>query len=378
MGRFILLVMCLLSQSAWAVGTATTNVFHYAQKGDSFEVERWIRKGGNPSYVYFSEGKNAIQHDKRYTPVHAALAWAEGDPVDVIRVLLKYDADIEYFADVNLKYATKDSFGVPPLYRAVSRDYVESARALIRAGAKTHYDYRRFDEPALATGDPFEPDVVFADARKMERWKARATLTSYVESAAMATMLSQENAISLVELGDLLAQGNIYGWKPGYAALADQFLRELEGYNRKSESLSEADRQALVSLNKIKAGLAKTLLLAVDEKGCSLSEDLFEEGGVKLNLLIVVAESSGPVCYQYFQRKGLDWPDDVKAVGAGPLHVAVRFNNSKLVKWMIEKNPGLLDSKDNEGRRPLLYSQNEGMVRFLFQNGATPPESWKD
>ncbi len=397
MGRFILLLVCLVSQAAWAASTATTNVFHHAQKGDSFEVERWIRKGGNPSYVYFSKGENAMQHDKRYTPVHAALAWAGGDPVDVIRVLLKYDADIEYFADVNLRYATKDSYGIPPLYRAVSRDQVESARALIRAGAKTRYDYRRFDEPELAKGDPFDPDVVFADSRKMQQWKARAALTSYVESAEMATMLSQENAISMVELGALLAQGKpygrelaaklgvspfatgkIYGVDPGYVALVGEFLQELDGYNRKSGSLSEEDRQLLASLNKMKAGLAKELLLAVDESGCSLSEDLFVEGGVKLNLLIIVAESGGPVCYQYFQRKGLGWPDDVKAVGAGPLHVAVRFNNSNLAKWLIEQDPGLLDSKDNEGRRPLLYSQNEGMVRFLLQNGATPPEAWKD
>ncbi|WP_323753590.1 ankyrin repeat domain-containing protein [Marinobacter sp.] len=372
LGRVFLLLMCFWGQTAWAASTATTNVFHHAQAGDSFEVERWIRKGGNPSYIYHQKGEG-MRHDKTFTPMHAALAWAghKDDPVDVVRVLLKYNADIDYFADLNLKYATKDSFSIPPLYRAVSNDQVESARALIKAGAKTQYDYRDFEEPEL---DKSDPAWVFGTERA---WRRRAVLATYVNSVAMTRMLFQEDVLSLAEVAGTLDERKDFVPQSGYSHLVEEYFQVLDGYTKKLSSLPEREQKLLNTMNKARFKLVGALMYVDDEKGCAMAEALLDEAGRKVDLGEVIAAKGSPVCYQYFKRQGASWPDSAKQLGVGPLHVAVKFNNHRLVEWLIEQDPSLLTSRDNEGRRPLLYSQNDAMVKFLLDHGATPPEAWK-
>ncbi|WP_223671133.1 ankyrin repeat domain-containing protein [Kangiella shandongensis] len=374
MGRIILLLICLLSQSAWAISTATQNVFHHAQKGDSFEVERWLRKGGDPSHLYFSKGEG-VSHDKTFTPMHAALAWAESDkdPADVVRVLLKYDADFEYFADINLKYATKDSFTIPPLYRAVMNDQVESARLLIEAGAPIGYNYRSFKEPEL---DMDDPAAVFGTEKA---WRRRASLASYVDSTPMANMLFQKGAISVTDMGDMLNVRKDFVPQAGYSTLVEEYLQRLNNLSRskKLSTFSESFQQKVSRLNKLKFRLIGALVYVNDAKGCTLAKHLSEKAGRSLNLGSVIASKGSPFCYQYFKKQGMLWPESAKKIGAGPLHVAVKYNNKRMIKWLIKKDPELLNSKDKQGRRPLLYSQSDAMVKFLLSLGATPPEEWK-
>ncbi|WP_188093630.1 ankyrin repeat domain-containing protein [Marinobacter salinexigens] len=313
-----------------------------------------------------------MRHDKTFTPMHAALAWADykDDPVDVVRVLLKYNADIDYFADLNLKYATKDSFSIPPLYRAVSKDQVESARALIKAGAKTQYDYRKFDEPEL---DKSDPAWVFGNEKA---WKKRAALVSYVDSVAMTRMLLQEKVLSLADVAATLDQRKDFVPQPGYSQLVEEYFQTLGGFTKKLNSLPESDQTLLNTMNKAKFKLVGALMYVEDEKGCEMAEALLDEAGRSVDLGEVVAAKASPVCYQYFKRQGAPWPESAKQLGVGPLHVAVKFNNHRLAAWLIEQDPDLLNSQDNEGRRPLLYSQNDAMVKFLLDHGATPPEAW--
>lgn len=372
MVRITLLLACLFCQSAWAVSPATNNLFHYAQKGDSFEVERWIREGGDPSYIYLSEGEG-MKNAKTFTPMHAALSWAESseDPVDVVRVLLKYNADIDYFADINLRYATEDSFSIPPLYRAVMKDKVESAKALIRAGAKIRYDYRDFKEPEL---DRTDPAAVFGTEKA---WKQRAALVSYVDSVAMSRMLLEQDAVSLVDVGELLNRRKDFVPQPGYSSLVEEYFRILDGYTSRLSTFSDNEQQAINRLNKMKFRLVGALMYVNDEKGCAMAKALTDKAGAKLDLGKVITHKGSPVCYQFFKQQGVPWPESLKKLGVGPLHLAVRTNNLRVVEWLIEQDSSMLNSQDKEGRRPILYSQNNAMVKFLLDRGATLPEELK-
>jgi len=118
------------------------------------------------------------------------------------------------------------------------------------------------------------------------------------------------------------------------------------------------------------------LTFANDKESCAKARVLLEEAGTKLDLRKVIAYRGSPVCYQHFKQQGVPWPESAKELGIGPLHVAVKYNNRRMVTWLIQQNPDLLSSQDKEGRRPLLYSQDDAMVKFLLEHGATPPEKW--
>lgn len=123
-------------------------------------------------------------------------------------------------------------------------------------------------------------------------------------------------------------------------------------------------------------GIASGLEGAEKKEGCAKALALLEGAGMKLDLGKVIAYKGSPVCYQNFKQQGMPWPEAAKRLGVGPLHVAVKYNNREMITWLIQQAPDLLDSQDKEGRRPLLYSQDDAMVKFLLDHGATPPEEW--
>lgn len=115
---------------------------------------------------------------------------------------------------------------------------------------------------------------------------------------------------------------------------------------------------------------------AWENGGCARAKVLVEESGTGLDLGKVIAYKGSPVCYQYFKQQGMLWPESANKLGVGPLHVAVKYNNRKMVTWLTQQDPDLWNSQDKEGRRPFLYSQDDAMTMFLLNHGATPPEEW--
>lgn len=113
-----------------------------------------------------------------------------------------------------------------------------------------------------------------------------------------------------------------------------------------------------------------------EHRGCDRVIALAQASRIRLDLGKAIACQVSPSCYQLFRQEGMPWPRAAKDLGAGPLHVAVKYNNREMIKWLIQKTPQLLDNLDKEGRRPLLYAQNDAMVKFLLKHGATPPEEW--
>ncbi|WP_158683672.1 hypothetical protein [Pseudoalteromonas sp. T1lg22] len=371
MYRFILLAITSLQLGNTVLATetgmppATHNVFYHAQKGDSFEVERWLREGGDPSYVYNDKYKS-------YTPLHAALAWAQSswddvkgdsvyqDPVDVVRVLLKYDADMDYLASRTLRYTPKDEILFSPLFRAVYNDQVESARLLVKAGAKLSYPQDKFSVTSRVS------------TRTMRTIDMTQAL-SYVKSAEMAWMFEQEGKYTLMDLAHFFVEYPKEGNKADYYNLAKVFIERVQRHEKNIAALSEPEQRAVLKLAAMIPELKANLIRGPQQQGCEMAQSVIA-GYEEYNLAGVIGMGASPECYMYFKKLGLTLPSDLAESKANDLHFAVYYNNYALAKWLSERSPEFLAQKDKLGRTPVYLVKDHAMLDMLVEKGAVVPK----
>ncbi|MBJ6136988.1 ankyrin repeat domain-containing protein [Marinobacter litoralis] len=209
--------------------------------------------------------------------------------------------------------------------------------------------------------------------------ETQAPKVTSVDSVALVSKRFEAGELTVIELGGLL-QDNVndeeFLLSPGFARLVGVYVQSLAAQTEKFDQLSDDEQHAIEHLNRAKVNLVGPLMFGNDVGGCVMAKVLSDEAKRKLDLGKVIAYRGSPACYQHFKQKGVPWPESAKMSGIGPLHMAVKYNNRRMVTWLIQQNPDLLNRQDKEGRRPLLYSQDDAMVKFLLKHGATPPEEW--
>ncbi len=331
-----------------------------------------------------------------------ATAVLHGD-TDAVRKLLAKGADPCYMDKTCTCFSNKEG-SVPVLMLAVLRDDVATARLLVEAGADVrarcfsyiHTYCSQVVQRVEAMGNPYREFGIPFFGREM----IRACPMEFARSVDMASLFLKHGA-EFIEYGiEIFDEHNYYCGREGYEALTE-FLLHHKNNSLNSQLIDEIRRGDAEAVRKLLAEGANVnarvttdphgskvilpLEAAIDDRRLELVALLLENGadvhnvsyplhfGWECNQPSDLADEKYHRCVANIAKLLLEYgadPDDThyNIDLITPLHQAADCGNIALIDRLL-KGGANINSTDDRGRTPLVFSKNKETAMFLMENG---------
>lgn len=317
-------------------------------KPDPFSFLRYAVKSGNIGALrtLLQKDVNINEQDKKKkTILHYAIDDEKNNNIELIRTLLSVPG-----IDVNVQ----DDKGRTPLHNATDNENdnnLEIVQLLLDKGARVNIKNNKGYTPLDNAANNESNNNLKMVGLLLER-SANVNVKDNQGFTPLHGAASNSNNNNLAMVRLLLLKDadptatDENGWTPLHSAMANPNKNSLE--------------------------IAKLLLQNRTYVNRTYVNSQDKDGYTPLHLAISLNDDHSLANVQFFIEQGAYVNTSLKDSGETPLHGAVRNGNLDIVRLLVQKGAEVNAEADN-GRTPIQYTDNDDIITFLLENGATPP-----